>query len=174
MAPLQDHVDQYLPKVKIERKQSRQGLIRARLSGARMATGDVITFLDSHCETNQGWLEPLLARLKLKPQSAVMPIIEIINQDTMEYQYISINLGGFTWELVFKWDPISEDRLSPRERAEPRSSPTMAGGLFSMYREFFFESGSYDELMDIWGGENLEISFRVGCVCVCVCVCVRM
>ena len=37
----------------------------------------------------------------------------------------------------------------------------MAGGLFSVGRKYFFHIGSYDEDMDIWGGENLELSFRV-------------
>ncbi|XP_073188782.1 polypeptide N-acetylgalactosaminyltransferase 1 isoform X3 [Lepidochelys kempii] len=105
--PLENYVKKLKVPVYVIRMEQRSGLIRARLKGAAASKGQVITFLDAHCECTVGWLEPLLARIKV-------------------------------------------DR-----------TPTMAGGLFSIDRDYFQEIGTYDAGMDIWGGENLEISFRI-------------
>lgn len=51
---LDAHVSQLSIPVKVIHTQERVGLIQARLMGAKVATGEVLTFLDAHCECTQG------------------------------------------------------------------------------------------------------------------------
>lgn len=162
--PLDDYVAQY-PKVKVLRLDKREGLIRARLRGAAVAKGAVLTYLDSHCECMEGWIEPLLDRIKRDPQTVVCPVIDVIDDNTFEYHYSKAyftNVGGFDWSLQFNWHAIPErDRKNRKRAIDPVPSPTMAGGLFSIDRAYFEKLGTYDPGFDIWGGENLELSFKI-------------
>ena len=46
--------------VHIVRQGGRTGLMKARVAGARKATGETLTFLDSHIDCSKNWLEPLM------------------------------------------------------------------------------------------------------------------
>nr|CAD2156905.1 unnamed protein product [Meloidogyne enterolobii] len=157
--PLEEYMAQF-PKVKIMRLEKREGLIRARLRGATKANGKVITYLDSHCEMAR----TTSCTNKKDPTTVVCPVIDVIDDNTFEYHYSKAfftNVGGFDWSLQFNWHPIPERDRKNRRNIDPVRSPTMAGGLFSIDRAYFEKLGTYDDGFDIWGGENLELSFKI-------------
>ncbi|XP_055328880.1 uncharacterized protein LOC129581693 [Paramacrobiotus metropolitanus] len=167
LAHLKEQLDNYFakyPKVKIIRSPERVGLIKARLLGYKQATGSALTFLDSHIECTEGWLEPLLDRIARDATNVVWPVIDIISDKTFSYKNdpdAGTQVGGFDWGLQFSWHTIPQRIEKTRKHTtDPVPSPTMAGGLFSIDRDFFEKLGTYDPDFDIWGGENLEISFK--------------
>lgn len=153
-----------LDRVRLIRTNKREGLVRARLIGATFATGDVLTFLDCHCECNTGWLEPLLERISRDETAIVCPVIDTIDWNTFEF-YMQTGepmIGGFDWRLTFQWHSVPKHERDRRtSRIDPIRSPTMAGGLFAVSKKYFQYLGTYDTGMEVWGGENLELSFRV-------------
>ncbi|XP_041657672.1 polypeptide N-acetylgalactosaminyltransferase 10-like [Cheilinus undulatus] len=151
-----------MPKVRILRTKKREGLIRTRLLGAAAAKGEVITFLDSHCEANVNWLPPLLDRIAQNRKTIVCPMIDVIDHDNFGYdtQAGDAMRGAFDWEMYYKRIPIPPE-LQRDDPSEPFESPVMAGGLFAVDRKWFWELGGYDTGLEIWGGEQYEISFKV-------------
>ena len=61
--------------MKLVVNRQREGLIRSRIRAAMVATGDTLTFLDSHVEVNQNWIEPLMTKIMENPKMVVAPII---------------------------------------------------------------------------------------------------
>lgn len=101
---LEEYVAKLPVPVYVYRTKERSGLIRARLLGAKHVKGQVITFLDAHCECTEGWLEPLLARIAQDRKTVVCPIIDVISDETFEYITASdMTWGGFNWKLNFRW-----------------------------------------------------------------------
>lgn len=174
-----------IQNVRVIRNAKREGLVRSRIAGATAASAPILTFLDSHCECNRFWLQPLLSAVVSDPMTIASPIIDVIGMQDFKYVPASSRLrGGFDWNLVFKWEfvPSSDSHGSASETAmtavsyikgkkkkkkmrlpsaiEPIRTPMIAGGLFSVNKTTFERLGRYDDQMDVWGGENLEISFR--------------
>lgn len=126
--PLEVYMAQ-LPKVKILRADKREGLIKARLRGAVAATAPVLTFLDSHIEAASGWLEPLLDRIAKDSTTVVVPVIDVIEDNTFEFSFTTsdfIQVGGFDWSLTFDWHTVPDsEKKRKTNSAEPTRSPTM-------------------------------------------------
>lgn len=150
---LSTYIDEHFDgKVKIHNNKVREGLIRARMIGARLAEAEVIIFLDSHMEVANIWLPPLLEPLVYHPTYATVPIVDGMNHKTFEYEYIGDGYRGtFDWNLRYQWLPLRpQDKPFLGENYELSS---MTGGAYAIRREHFFYLGGYDEQLKIWNGE---------------------
>lgn len=109
-----------------------------------------------------GWLEPLLDRAG-SDDVFVCPHIDLLSDDTLAYtKSIDAHWGAFSWHLHFRWlFPSKEVMLRKHDDpSKPYPTPAMAGGLFAVRKSLFWRLGGYDEGMKVWGGENLELSWR--------------
>ncbi|TPP60749.1 Polypeptide N-acetylgalactosaminyltransferase [Fasciola gigantica] len=159
---LDDYLESNYPSglVRVIRSATHEGLIRARLIGARQAIGDVLVFLDSHCEVTRNWLPPLLDPIVRDYHTVTCPIIDAIDAGSFGYSARSGGpRGAFTWEMYYVRLPkLPKDEPFPEK---PFDDLIMAGGLLAVSRKWFWEMGAYDPELEVWGGEQFEISFKV-------------
>ncbi|XP_016414850.1 polypeptide N-acetylgalactosaminyltransferase 6-like [Sinocyclocheilus rhinocerous] len=120
---LHEKLEEYVKSlniVKVVRQPERKGLITARLLGASKAQGEILTFLDAHCECFPGWLEPLLARIVEEPTAVVSPEITTIDLNSFQFHKPMAsarahNRGNFDWSLGFGWEAIPDYENAKRK-----------------------------------------------------------
>ncbi|VDN07741.1 unnamed protein product [Thelazia callipaeda] len=164
-----DHIFTYgslvqwpMEKVVTRRSDKRLGLIRAKVYASRVAVGDVLIFLDSHCEVTPLWIEPLLVPIQENFTRVVLPVVDLINPKTFEFSKAMITKSVFNWQLKFSWKYIPWEYWDvPENNINPFQSPAMSGGLLAIARKYFRVMGEYDTGMEIWGAENVEMSVRI-------------
>ncbi|NXX11751.1 GALT5 acetylgalactosaminyltransferase, partial [Podargus strigoides] len=94
-----------------------------------------------------------------RPSLCIIPVFSPFSYMTVD----NFQRGIFTWPMNFGWRQIPQEVIEKNKIKETDiiRCPVMAGGLFSIDKKYFFELGMYDPGLDVWGGENMEISFKV-------------
>uniref|UniRef100_A0A3B4YUG1 Polypeptide N-acetylgalactosaminyltransferase n=1 Tax=Seriola lalandi dorsalis TaxID=1841481 RepID=A0A3B4YUG1_SERLL len=153
----------HLDRVRLIRSTKRLGVGGCRTLGAARAAGEVLVFMDSHCECQKGWLEPLLERVAQDRTKVVSPIMDVIDWQTFQYNATQWPVRGvFDWRLDFHWElnlPLQDK--DPDSAVQPLRTPALGGGVVAIDRHFFQSVGAYDPGMLLWGAEQIELSIRV-------------
>ncbi|KAG9476200.1 polypeptide N-acetylgalactosaminyltransferase 15 isoform X2 [Eleutherodactylus coqui] len=149
--------------VKLIRSNKRLGVIGGRMLGAARATGEILVFMDPHCECHPGWLEPLLSRIMKNRNCIVSPVLDVIDWRTFKYYHSTdLRQGVFDWNLDFHWVTLSESDQKVRQSPiVPFRSPVIPGYVIVVDRHYFQNIGAFDTFMNVSGVENIELSIRV-------------
>lgn len=67
--------------------------------------------------------------------------------------------GAFDWNLDYQ--KLRRLPIDAEKQFDPFDTPIMTGGIFAIRKDYFFELGPYDKGLLVWGGENLEMSFKI-------------
>jgi glycosyltransferase involved in cell wall biosynthesis len=143
--------------VKFVRHETFTGLINAKKQGGDRATGDVLAFLDCHVaprdyESDHTWAHGIMQRISGNYKRVVVPSITDLDPHTWTEigKPAGIAKCYLSLDVDFRWFDSENDFV-----------PIMSGGLLAMSRQWWIETGGYDETMVGWGGENIDQSLRI-------------
>ncbi|XP_010774876.1 probable polypeptide N-acetylgalactosaminyltransferase 8 [Notothenia coriiceps] len=165
---LMEKLDEYINSIHEERPalvkrvrhSERLGLTQARLSGWKVAVGEVVAILDAHIEVHVGWAEPMLARIKEDRTVILTPVFDKVNYDDLKLIPYIPAADAFDWALWCMYESFRPEWYALKDDSLPGKSPAIMGILVADSK-FFGEIGSLDGGMKIYGGENVELGIRV-------------
>ncbi|KAK5876546.1 hypothetical protein CesoFtcFv8_025889 [Champsocephalus esox] len=165
---LMEKLDEYINSIHEERPalvkrvrhSHRLGLTQARLSGWKVAVGEVVAILDAHIEVHVEWAEPMLARIKEDRTVILTPVFDKVNYDDLKLIPYIPAADAFDWALWCMYESFRPEWYALKDDSLPGKSPAIMGILVADSK-FFGEIGSLDGGMKIYGGENVELGIRV-------------
>ena len=158
-----EEVQRRFPRVRIVRHEQRQGASPAKDLAARSAQGDVLVFLDGHCNPEHGAILRLVESIEqLKGQAIVTPAIASLDVTHWKNTASQIGHGYFLDLDQFHcgWLPLSELRAVQNGSKKFYESPAVIGCAFAIARELYETLWGFDPHMRCWGVEDLDFSLK--------------
>eukprot|EP00397_Hematodinium_sp_SG-2012_P033298 GEMP01035559.1.p1 GENE.GEMP01035559.1~~GEMP01035559.1.p1 ORF type:complete len:429 (+),score=54.29 GEMP01035559.1:307-1593(+) len=134
----------------------REGLIRSKNRGAAIAKADILLFFEPHALPEPGWLQPLIIYLQRNPNGVAQPGLDIWGDDN-HFTFT----GTAYYRLEWNFEMIVDSSLSvPNDQIDATPIPVSPGGIFAIRKQRFKDLGMYDDQLEQWGGEQIEMAFK--------------
>jgi GT2 family glycosyltransferase len=144
-----DRLESIDRRVRLFRPPRRLGAAVARNYGARRARGKILVFSDAHVEPLTAWACPLSAVLAQGGVGAAGAMLTSMLHPREKGYGLRFTDAG----LNIEWLDL--------RRATPYPVPLLGGFFLAMRRDIFHAVGGWDEGMETWGMEDLELCVRL-------------
>lgn len=147
--------------IKYVKHETRRGCAQARATGARVSSGDLLIFVDSHMIFPKNWLDEMLNAHALHPNAVLCPISSDIEDDaevTREGGHWGTNADLYTHPekgLTAIWAP-----LDARDATEAVRTPSLMGACYAVSRRVLHALGGWAMGLRGWGFDEEFISVR--------------
>ena len=142
------------------------GLARARNTGARAATGEVLVFLDCDMMPEAGWLAEHARWHHAACDALTLGFRTHVDVDGIEPGMVRTRPGSLA--EMFEGRPTERPEWIEYHMTRTRDLTSddddlfraVTGGNLGISRAFFDDVGGYDETFTQWGGEDTEFGYR--------------
>jgi len=156
-----------LMDIKVVRQERRAfGLARARNTGARAATGDILLFLDSDTLAEARWVEMHARWHHAVSDALTVGLRHYVGIDGVDAETIRSRIGSLG--ELFSGRRTDSPWITPHlARTRDLTSKAddifrvVGGGNFGIGKQFYWEVGGSDESFTRWGMEDIELGYRV-------------
>lgn len=158
-----DEVERRFPRVRVVRHNDRRGASPTKDLGARAARGDVLVFLDGHCNPEPAAVSRLVQDVEqLKGASVVTPTITGLDVKRWTNSGTQFGHGYFLDLEKFDcgWLPLSELRSVEIGSRRFYETPGLIGCALAVGRELYERLWGFDRHMRNWGVEDLDFGLK--------------
>jgi glycosyltransferase involved in cell wall biosynthesis len=154
-----EKVARRFPLVRTFGHRRRRGTSSTKDLGARKARGEVLVFLDAHCNPEPWALERLVNDVE-NFDGTVVVTPQVPNLDPATWRNRDNQVGfGYGLDLE-RLEPDWLELHQMRRREGYYESPALCGCCFAVSRDLYFKLRGFDRNMVDWGVEDLDFGLK--------------
>lgn len=147
------------PDVRVVAFPERRGVSPTKDLGARHARGDVLIFLDGHCNPEPGAILRLINDVEeFRGNAVVFPRVPPLDVDSWENSYNQVGYGFRMHLNRFECEWIRMRDLE--RRGQKLIIPCFVGCCVAMSLELYVRLGGFDPDMLQWGMEDVDFAIK--------------
>ncbi|MEM6533227.1 MAG: glycosyltransferase [Myxococcota bacterium] len=140
--------------VVVHRNETNLGFAKACNQGARLASGEILVFLNNDTEVHAGWLRPLLDELDEQPKTGAVGSRLLYPDGTVQHAGVAIGRDQIPYHIH------SGLAANDPKVTERRAFPIVTAACIAVRRQEFFDLGAFDEGF-INGHEDIDLCMRL-------------